>query len=138
MVDQEVLQHKINIVENNLTKMETLAALPEKEFLDKFFYVESAKHLLQVSVEALLDIANHIIARERYRSPHTYAESFLILVEQKIIPKDMENAFIQMARFRNRVVHLYHEVDDKEVYQILRDNLNDFRVFIGAIIKKFL
>jgi hypothetical protein len=27
MVDQEVLQHKINIVENNLTKMETLAAL---------------------------------------------------------------------------------------------------------------
>lgn len=138
MVDQEVLQHKINIIENNLTKMETLAALPEQEFLDKFFYVESAKHLLQVSVEALLDIANHIIARERYRSPKTYAESFLILVEQTIIPKDMENTFIQMAKFRNRVVHLYHEVDDREVYQILQDSLNDFRVFIGAIIKKFL
>lgn len=138
MVDREVVLQKINIIENNLRKMETLAGLPEKEFLDKFFYVESTKHLLHVSVEAMLDIANHIIARERYRSPKTYAESFLILVEQKIMPKKKETTFVQMAKFRNRVVHLYHEVDDKEVYRILQENLDDFRVFIGAVIRKFL
>ncbi len=138
MVDKQVILQKVNILEDNLTKMEFLAGLPENDFLDKFFYVESAKHLLQVSVEAMLDITNHIIARERYRSPKTYAEAFLVLVEQDILPKEKKANFIQMARFRNRVVHLYHELDDKEIYRILQENLNDFRVFIGAIVSKFL
>jgi len=138
VVDKQVILQKVNILEDNLTKMEFLAGLPENDFLDKFFYVESAKHLLQVSVEAMLDITNHIIARERYRSPKTYAEAFLVLVEQDILPKEKKANFIQMARFRNRVVHLYHELDDKEIYRILQENLNDFRVFIGAIVSKFL
>lgn len=138
MVDKEVIQQKINIIDNNLSKMQILARLPEEEFLNKFFYIEAAKHLLQVSIEAMLDVSNHIIARKRFRSPKTYAEVFSILVEQKILPKEKEKNFMQMAKFRNRVVHLYQEVDDKEVYKILRNDLDDFREFISAIIKALL
>lgn len=94
MVDKEVIQNKITIMENNLIKMETLAKLPEEEFLDKFYYVESAKHLLQISIEAMLDIANHIIARERYRIPKTYTEAIIVLVEEGILPQDKGNTFI--------------------------------------------
>jgi len=138
MVDKEVIQQKINIIDNNLSKMQILARLPEEEFLNKFFYIEAAKHLLQVSIEAMLDVSNHIIARKRFRSPKTYAEVFSILVEQKILPKEKEKNFMQMAKFRNRVVYLYQEVDDKEVYKILRNDLDDFREFISAIIKALL
>ena len=35
-----------------------------------------------------------------------------------------------MIRFRNRVVHFYQEVDEQEVYRILTDHLDDFRLFI--------
>lgn len=138
MVDKEVIQQKINIIDNNLSKMQILARLPEEEFLNKFFYIEAAKHLLQVSIEAMLDVSNHIIARKRFRSSKTYAEVFSILVEQKILPKEKEKNFMQMAKFRNRVVYLYQEVDDKEVYKILRNDLDDFREFISAIIKALL
>lgn len=40
-----------------------------------------------------------------------------------------------MAKFRNRVVHLYFKVDDEMIYKILQDNLEDFEVFIKDIIK---
>lgn len=136
MVDKEVIQNKISIMENNLTKLKTLADLPEQEFLDKFYYVESAKHLLQISTEAMLDIANHIIARERYRIPKTYSEAIMVLVEEGILPKDKGTTFVRMAKFRNRIVHLYHEVDDAEIFNILQKNLNDFRTFISAILIK--
>lgn len=138
MVDKEVVQHKISVIEDNLAKLEILAELSPEDFLDKFYYIESAKHLIQVSIEAMLDIAHHVIARERFRTPKTYAEAFLILVEQGILPQKKESAFLQMAKFRNRVVHLYHDVDDKEVYQILIRNLDDFRTFVGAVVKTFL
>ncbi|AGK99993.1 type VII toxin-antitoxin system HepT family RNase toxin [Desulfoscipio gibsoniae] len=138
MVDKEVVQHKIGIIEDNLAKLETLAELTPENFLDKFYYIESAKHLLQVSIEAMLDIAHHIIARERFRTPKTYAEAFLILTEQEILPQKKGLAFLQMAKFRNRVVHLYHDVDDKEVYLILKMNLDDFREFVRAVVKTFL
>jgi len=40
-----------------------------------------------------------------------------------------------MIKFRNRVVHLYHSVNEKEVYRILQDNTQDFSRFIKAIAK---
>jgi len=43
-------------------KLNTLAAMTKQDFLADFRNVESAKHLLQVSVECCLDVAHHIIA----------------------------------------------------------------------------
>lgn len=134
MVDKAVIQHKINIIENNLLKLNTLAKLPADEFVDKFYYVESAKHLLQVSIEAMLDISHHIIARKRYRVPGSYAEAFVILVENNILPKDKEGSFVKMAKFRNRIVHLYHKIDDEEIYVILQGSLSDLQAFVGAVV----
>lgn len=33
------------------------------------------------------------------------------------------------------MVHLYHDIDDKEVYKILQENLQDFSLFLKAIAK---
>ena len=40
----------------------------------------------------------------------------------------------QMVSFRNRVVHLYWEVDDLTVYRIVRENLDDFETYIGYVL----
>lgn len=82
----------------------------------------------------MLDIAHHIIARQRYRAPRSYAEAFTILVEQGILPVENENTYRQIAKFRNRVVHLYHEVDNKEVFRILKECIGDLHSFIKAIV----
>ncbi|MCL4514334.1 MAG: DUF86 domain-containing protein [Firmicutes bacterium] len=36
-------------------------------------------------------------------------------------------------RFRNRAVHLYTEVDEQEVYDIIQNQLGDFRKYIAQI-----
>jgi uncharacterized protein YutE (UPF0331/DUF86 family) len=35
-----------------------------------------------------------------------------------------------MGKFRNRLVHLYWEVDDRQVHQLLCSRLQDFRRFL--------
>ena len=117
-----------------MEKLSKLAALRREEFLADFTKVESAKHLFQVSVECCLDVSNHIIASERFRAPKNYAESFEILAEQGILPKTFLPTLRQMVQFRNRLVHLYWEIDAEIVYEILQKNLGNFDVFTKYIV----
>jgi len=106
-----------------------LASHSREEFLADFTKVESAKHLFQVSVECCLDVSNHIIASEGFRTPKNYVESFEILAEQGIIPKPFLPTLRQMVQFRNRLVHLYWDIDAEIIYEILQKNLADFDIF---------
>lgn len=138
MVERDTLTAKINYIEKNLSHLEALRRISEKEFLESPVFTGAAKYYLQTCIEAMLDTANHIIARERYRAPDGYVDAFKVLGEHGILPAGYLSSFFQMARFRNRVVHLYQEVDDKEVYKILQTGLGDFRAFIIAILSKYL
>jgi uncharacterized protein YutE (UPF0331/DUF86 family) len=39
-----------------------------------------------------------------------------------------------MASFRNRLVHLYAEIDPKEVYRFLQNDIADFGLFARCIV----
>lgn len=62
---------------------------------------DSAKYNLQTTIEAMLDICNHIIARNAYEVPRTNADAFRLLCRKNILGADMEDTYTAMARFRN-------------------------------------
>ena len=61
MVNHDKVRYKMKIIENNLLKLHSLSNISSAEFLSDFRNVESAKHLLQVSIEAMGDICDHIV-----------------------------------------------------------------------------
>jgi uncharacterized protein YutE (UPF0331/DUF86 family) len=134
MVDPKVMASRIGKLRSYLEKLRILAAIPKEEFLQDFTKVESTKHLLQVSVECCLDIAHHIVADEGYRTPADYYDTFVVLKEREILPESFMPTLRQMVSFRNRVVHLYWDVDDTTVYRILQESLNDFETFTGYVL----
>ena len=134
MADREKIEGILDNLSGYVGKLARLAAFPFPEFIADFTRIESAKHLLQVSVECCLDVSNHLIASEGFRSPKSYAESFVILAEQGVIPNSFLPTMLQMVRFRNRLVHLYWEVDEKTLYEILQHNLGDFDTFAQYIL----
>jgi len=134
MVDPELLASRIGKLRSYLEKLRNLAAIPQEQFLQDFTKVESAKHLLQVSIESCLDIAHHIVADEGYRTPADYYDTFVVLNEKDILPEGFLPTLRQMVSFRNRVVYLYWDIDDATVYRILQENLNDFETYIGYVL----
>lgn len=74
-----------------------------------------------------------MVARERWGIPSTSAEAVKLVIQHGILGKDKERSLVQMVKFRNRIVHLYQEVDDSEIYRILQENLDDIKGFIQAI-----
>ncbi len=127
------IRERIQYIETALARLETLRTLPEEAFLGDFRNVEAAKHLLQTAIEAMMDIASHIAARRRLGVPREGGEMFRRLGEAGLLPPERVPTYIRMVRFRNLVVHLYHEVDPRRVYEILQTGLDDLRGFIAEV-----
>ena len=56
------------------------------------------------------------------------------LSENKVIPDDFALTLRRMAGLRNRLVHLYWEVDDKQIYDDLQNHLGDFDAYVQHVL----
>ncbi len=82
-IDKKKVTQKMSLMTENLDKLKFLKNIPESDFFSDFRNIESTKYLLQVTIEAMHDIANHIISRERLGIPDSYSDAFRILREKK-------------------------------------------------------
>jgi len=80
-----------------------------------------------------LDVANHIIAAKGFRAPKDYADTFKVLEEHEVLDKELVMKLRQMAKFRNRLVHLYGEIDDAYVYTFITNDIKDIMEFKKVI-----
>ncbi|MGB3860887.1 MAG: DUF86 domain-containing protein [Candidatus Aminicenantaceae bacterium] len=97
--------------------------------------IGSAKYHFIVAIEAAIDMCNHLISRNGYRAPEDYADTFAVLGENGALEKSFVEVLKEMAKFRNRLVHIYWEIDENQVYDILQNRLSDFKQFLDQIAK---
>jgi uncharacterized protein YutE (UPF0331/DUF86 family) len=137
MISFEKVVRKFQQLDEYLEILRAISQTPQKTFLKDKIVIGSAKYYLQVSIECCLDVANHVIASEKFRAPKDYSDSFMVLQEEGLISSKLGNQLRQMAKFRNRLVHLYGEIDDAYVYEYIRGELEDFIEFKSIIIKRY-
>lgn len=137
MVSIEKISRKLIQLDEYLAVLGKISATSGDAFVKNKILVGSAKYYLQVSIETCLDVANHIIAAERFRAPKDYADAFTVLEENHILERILAQKLRQMAKFRNRLVHLYGEIDDAFVYEFLKNDIEDIRTFRKIIIQKY-
>jgi uncharacterized protein YutE (UPF0331/DUF86 family) len=86
-----------------------------------------------VAAEICLDIGRRLIALDGFRYPVDNQDVFRVLHEEKVVSEQLLSTLLEMARFRNLIVHTYARIDDARVYGILKRHLGDFDAFAGAI-----
>ncbi len=114
-------------------RLKSLKALDKEAFLNDPDKIGSAKYHFIVAIESAIDICNHVISQNGYRAPEDYGDTFWILGEQGAFDKDFISDLKEMAKFRNRLIHLYWEVDDEQLHEILQLRLDDFKRFLHGI-----
>jgi uncharacterized protein YutE (UPF0331/DUF86 family) len=124
---KEDVQSKLDVIPDNLEKLELLRAKAYAEFTSDFRNIDSALHRFQTSLQALVDLGSYIIASLGLRTPSSSAEVIEILVENGLIPSEDRDRYVSMIQFRNRIVHFYDDVDLTLLYQILQEELEDIR-----------
>lgn len=74
-----------------------------------------------------------MIAELGLRQSDDNRDIFRVPAEEQILPQNLLSDLLQMAGFRNLVVHDYARIDTALVYGILQRHLTDFERFAGAI-----
>ncbi len=135
MISREKVLLKFQQLDEYLKILKQISATSKKSFLKDKIVIGSAKYYLQVSIECCLDVTNHIIASEKLRAPRDYSDSFKVLQENGFIDFKLGDQLRQMAKFRNRLVHLYGEIDDAYVFDYIKGDIADIQSFKSIILK---
>lgn len=114
--DKNKIDQKLLFMNTCLNKLKKLKEFDKEVFIQDFTKVDSAKYLLQVSIEAMLDISSHLIARNRQGRPKDNKEHFQLLSDNGIIDNKDVSIYFNMAKFRNRIVHMYFNINDEIMY----------------------
>ena len=127
MVDRPKLDQMLSNLRRYVDVLQGLADQSRDGFLANPDKIGNAKYHLAIAIECCIDVANHIIASENLRFPKDNADSFVVLIEHGILDPGMKESLRAMARFRNRLVHLYWDVEDARVHEYLQSSLGDMR-----------
>lgn len=140
-VNIELLRSRAGEIRASLEKIRVYTAISDEEFFADERNLYSVMHLLLICVEGVAAICNHLLARLARKAPASYGECFQGLQELDILDEPLVSRLVQMARFRNMLVHRYWQIDRERILRYARENLDDFDLFlrrVGAIAGKNL
>ena len=131
--DQERIVRLVSELRGSVGRLKELGLLPQGTFIKDPDKIGSAKYHFIVAIEACIDMCNHVIARNGYRVPEDYKDTFMVMAEVGALDAGFADSLGKMAKFRNRLVHLYWEVDDRTVHDIIQTRLDDFKKLLDAL-----
>ena len=128
-----VVAERISWVREMVHSVQTLPTTSYEEFIDDPRNTASAESYIRRGIEALLDLGRHILAKGFAIAVTEYKDIGTKLFEEGILSQDEGILFRQIAGYRNRMVHFYHEVTHEELYRLCTRHLEDVETLLEAL-----
>jgi uncharacterized protein YutE (UPF0331/DUF86 family) len=132
MVKAEVIRKRLNKLDEYLSILHGLQKYGSDEFIRDPEHYGSAERFLQLAIEVVLDMGNHIIADLALGTVNWYSDIPVILAEKGYLSDDLQETWIRMIGFRNVLVHEYIDLDRQIVYEVLQHHLADLEALRQA------
>jgi len=133
VADIEVVRDRENRIRRYVSDLRDMIRISEAEFLENRERQYAVLHAVQLAIEASVEIATHICVADNLGIPSSYVDAFDMLEKASIVDGTLAEELRGMARFRNRIVHFYGEIDLRRVYRLLQSHLADFDRYLVAI-----
>lgn len=131
-MDERILEHLKRLNQYRLRLLE-MKQLTRDEFLNDDLRQAAVERLLHLAIESCLNIGNRLVSLFQFEkaveTPETYADVFKGLYLLGVVDEGFSKRLVEMAKFRNRLVHAYWDLDKETVYQILQSCAVDFQLF---------
>ncbi len=133
MLNKLLIKQRLSMIDDFCRELELLQKMPEDQFLE-IRNIAAAESFLRRSLEAIFDVGRHILAKSGHLDlAGEYKSIAQGLAKQNIITEQMADTLFKMAGYRNRLVHLYHQVTNEELHFIVQNNIADLREFTKQI-----
>jgi uncharacterized protein YutE (UPF0331/DUF86 family) len=130
-VDRDLVEARVREIHDAVRLLEELTARGFEELTlhEKL----SMRYLVIQLVEAAASICVHLLAEGFDERAESYPGCFARLGELGIVPRDLAARLAAAARLRNLLVHRYWAIDDRRVYESVREGLRGFEEFAKLV-----
>ncbi len=138
MVDKEKLVKYIDELKKYIQRLKELKKYSKEEFVSEWRIYDLVERNIHLALENFLNIGEMIISEFSFPKPDFYADIPRILYENKVISVELMDKLVDLARFRNVLVHDYLYLDHSKIYdkfQNIPDTLEEFLKQIIDFIK---
>jgi len=132
-ISQKVAAGKIELIQRFNRQIEDIDLDPPGAFTGSPLNVAAGESNLRRSLEALLDLGRHILARGFGVPAVEYGVIGPKLAECGVLDRMRGETLRKIGGYRNRLVHLYDEVSPEELHRILTTEMNDVVGITGDI-----
>ena len=137
MVRAEVMRKRLNKLDEYLAILHKLQEYSLEAFTTDPERYGSAERFLQLAIEIVGDLGNHVIADLALGVVNWHSDIPALLAEHGYIATDLRETWIRMIGFRNILVHEYLDIDRGIVYQMLQEHLDDIEA-LRKVFAQFL
>lgn len=129
---------RLRKLEQYIAELEKQQELELDEFSDDFTVQLAVERALQAAIECCSDIASHLVTTYGLGQPEAQRDLFQVLARMGYLDAGYADTMSDMVSLRNRLVHLYWDVDVERVYSYLQTDvafLKDFRDFTLELLR---
>lgn len=133
MIDKEVIREKFQELNRYLKELKDFKSISWEEFSSSLGKQWMVYHGLQLSIQILIDVGNHILAGIGENQIEDYVDIIDKLGQRRIVSSEFAQQIRGMVGLRNILIHEYVSIDSNKIYEILQNRLGDFYSFIEYI-----
>jgi uncharacterized protein YutE (UPF0331/DUF86 family) len=134
-IRESVLSERIAWTRDMLNRIRQLPLGSFESFSADGRNAASAESYLRRALEALMDTGRHILAKGFAADVPDYKGIADKLLELKVIDSVSSEKMKILAGYRNRMVHFYNEISDRELHAICSEKLDDVILVLDGIIR---
>ena len=129
VVDRERILGKMAELDGYLNELRQILPKSFDDYVRSIEKRRACERLLQIAVEAVIDICAMLVQGLRLGLPAEEDDVFEKLAQHGVLSQKMVETLRRMKGFRNILVHEYGRVDDRIVFDVAVNRLCDFEDF---------
>jgi uncharacterized protein YutE (UPF0331/DUF86 family) len=127
----DIVWNKAAIIERCIRRMhEEYRADPD---LKDYTHVDALTLNIERACQAAIDLAMHVVAKQRLGVPQSSGDAFFFLEKAGIISTQLRQSLVAMTGFRNIAIHQYQVLDNSVLHYIVDKGYQDLIAFGSAL-----
>lgn len=135
MVNKSIVQRKLKRMKEYLHELDSFHNMSYSDYVSSFRNKRTVERLIQLIVDAAVDINSHVLVDEGFPPPGDAFHSFIRAGEIGVFPAAFARAIAPSTGERNIIVHEYEAIDDGLVFDSINETLQMYREYVRYYLK---
>ncbi|BAU12843.1 hypothetical protein LEP3755_33750 [Leptolyngbya sp. NIES-3755] len=127
------ITRKLRAMMSYINELEAFEDLTLDEYLRNFREQLVVERLIELIIQASLDITRFLLKNIHQTSPKENATVFLVAGQYGLITAEVATNLAEFGKFRNVLAHMYEEIDPVVVFGAIRETLDIYPIYARQI-----